>query len=105
MEKNIHLFPDEALFIIKTGWLIHFHFSHHIGVFVLVFPLSFHYTIIQMTSPAFFYVNIALDERRALPKNTLKVRKNNIPFKLLTVLMKLTTLKDYGSYSFEQWIE
>ena len=37
------LFSPENIFIIKLGWLINF--SHYICVFVLVFPLSFYYSI------------------------------------------------------------
>ena len=37
------LFSPENIFIIKLGWLINF--SHYISVFVLVFPLSFYYSI------------------------------------------------------------
>ena len=37
------LFSPENIFIIKLGWLINF--SHFISVFVLVFPLSFYYSI------------------------------------------------------------
>ena len=45
LEKNIYIFlifPWKT-FIIKSGWL--FNFSHYIGVFVLVYPLSFYYSI------------------------------------------------------------
>ena len=34
-KKNIHLFPDETLFIIKTGWLAHF-FAPYWCVFVSI---------------------------------------------------------------------
>ena len=37
------LFSPENIFIIKLGWLINF--SHYISVFVLVFPLSFYYSV------------------------------------------------------------
>ena len=37
------LFSPENIIIIKLGWLINF--SHYISVFVLVFPLSFYYSI------------------------------------------------------------
>ena len=38
------------------------HILHFIGVFVLVFPLSFYFSIILMASLAFFSVNTARDE-------------------------------------------
>ena len=45
-------FSEKAFFLTKLGWLIHF--LHDTGVFVLVFPLSYYYSIILMESLAFF---------------------------------------------------
>ena len=41
--KSGFCFSPENIFVIKLGWLINF--SHYISVFVLVFPLSFYYSI------------------------------------------------------------
>ena len=48
----VYMYSWKAFFIIKSGWLIHY--SHYIGVLVLVFPLSIYYSIILMVSLAFF---------------------------------------------------
>ena len=45
-------------FLIKLGWLIHF--LHDTGVFVLVPPLSYYYSIILMESLAFLPLKEAL---------------------------------------------
>ena len=47
------LFPEKVFFIIKSERMIHFS-PLLIGVFVLVCPLFFYYSIILMTSLAFF---------------------------------------------------
>ena len=46
--KNIFLFPEEALSIIKLEWLIYI-LSHYIAVIVLVLPLSFSFSVNAVT--------------------------------------------------------
>ena len=67
---NMEKFSEKAFFIIKLGLLIHY--SHFIGVLVLVFPLSIYYLVILLASLAFFSRKLV-----HLAKRWVKWKKSN----------------------------
>ena len=79
---NMEKFSEKAFFIIKLGWLIHY--SHFIGVLVLVFPLSIYYLVILLASLAFFSRKLVhLTKRWVKWKNQIKIKSTVFSYILI----------------------